>query len=104
LLRLQEQVAEIHVSSALLDYVQALTQYTRNGTLYQLGLSPRAALALLAAARAWAFIAGRQMVLPEDVQAILPGVAGHRLRPLDEGMRPDAATLVRQLVSAVPLP
>jgi MoxR-like ATPase len=80
LVALQRQAASVHVSSALLDYVQKLIAATRTNPQFVHGLSPRAALALLAAARAWAFIAGRAMVLPEDVQAVLPGVAGHRLR------------------------
>jgi MoxR-like ATPase len=103
LLRMQQQVDEVHVSAALLDYIQALIQYTRDGT-YQTGLSPRAGLALLAAARAWAFVEGRTMTLPEDVQAILPGVAGHRLRPIEDSMHADPIAHVQQLISAVPLP
>ena len=77
---LQQQAAAVHVSSALLDYVQTLVEATRHSARFVHGLSPRAALGLLAVARAWAFIAGRDLVLPEDVQAVLPGVACHRLR------------------------
>ena len=76
---LQKQAAAVHVSPALLDYVQSLIEATRHSPKFIHGLSPRAALALLAAARAWAFIAGRNMVLPEDIQAVLPSVACHRL-------------------------
>jgi len=104
MIALQREVASIHVAPALIDYVQDLVEYTRNGALYQNGLSPRAALALLAAARAWAFIEGRAMALPEDVQAVLPGVAGHRLRPISDIGRRDSATVAAQLVTAVPLP
>ncbi|OJW52425.1 MAG: AAA family ATPase [Candidatus Accumulibacter sp. 66-26] len=82
---LQERAAAVHVAPALLDYVQALVEATRNSPDFTHGLSPRAALALLAAARAWAFIDGRDMVLPEDVQAVLPGVACHRLRHAHSG-------------------
>jgi MoxR-like ATPase len=77
---LQRQAAAVHVSPALFDYVQALVEATRSSARFVHGLSPRAALALIAAARAWAFLAGRAMVLPEDVQAVLPSVACHRLR------------------------
>ena len=77
---LQKKASSVHVSPALLDYVQTLIEATRHSPKFVHGLSPRAALALLAAARAWAFIAGRTMVLPEDVQAVLPSVACHRLR------------------------
>ncbi len=77
---LQKSVTEIHASAPLIDYVQALVEATRQSPLFQHGLSPRAGLALLAAARAWAWLAGRDMVLPDDVQAVLPAVACHRLR------------------------
>lgn len=77
---IQQQVMEIHVSSALLDYLQDLINYTRESTDYHCGLSPRAGLALLTAAKAWAYMDGRKAVLPDDVQAVLPAVAGHRLR------------------------
>jgi MoxR-like ATPase len=79
------KAAAIHVSSALLDYVQALIEATRSSQNFIHGLSPRAALSLLAAARAWAFVDGRKNVLPEDVQAVLPGVACHRLRLASSG-------------------
>lgn len=80
LLRLQAQVRAVHVSDALLDYVQALIRFSREAPIYLSGLSPRAGLALLRASRAWALMEGRDAVLPEDVQAVLPAVAGHRLR------------------------
>ena len=77
---LQQEASEIHVSAALLDYVQMLVEATRASPQFVHGLSPRAALALLAVARAWAFISGRRMVMPEDVQAVLSSVACHRLQ------------------------
>jgi MoxR-like ATPase len=77
---LQAQVSAIHTAPKLIDYVQALVEHSRRSGAFQNGLSPRAALGLLAAARAWALIAGRDMVLPEDVQAVLPAVALHRLK------------------------
>jgi MoxR-like ATPase len=80
---LQRTVSEIHASPALLDYVQALVEATRSSPRFLHGLSPRAALALLSVARAWAFLAGRRMVMPEDVQVVLPGVASHRLQLAD---------------------
>ncbi|MDE2429622.1 MAG: MoxR family ATPase [Burkholderiales bacterium] len=78
----QQQLKQIHASSALIDYVQALAQATRQGDLFAEGMSPRASIALLQAARAWAAMEGRDHVLPEDVQAILIPVIAHRLRPL----------------------
>ncbi len=77
----QKQVRAVHASDALLDYLQALLDFSRDAPYFGAGLSPRAGLALLNAARAWAFLAGRDHLLPEDVQAVLPHVAGHRLVP-----------------------
>ena len=102
LVGLQAEAQKVHAAPALLDYVQALVEHTRRAPHFSAGLSPRAALALLHAARAWALIEGRDKVIPEDVQAVLPGVAGHRLRPAhDAAQRID---LQAMLVSAVPIP
>jgi MoxR-like ATPase len=85
LLAWQREAAMAHVAPALLDYVQALLAATRGNTGSgadagaRRGLSPRGGLLLMAAARAWALLSGRPMVLPEDVQAVFPSVAGHRL-------------------------
>jgi MoxR-like ATPase len=104
LLQLQSAVRQVHVASALVDYVQALVEYTRRSPEYVNGLSPRAALALLACARAWALIEGRDRVIPEDVQAVLPGVAGHRLHPVVNGVRRTSSDIAVGLVEAVPIP
>jgi len=102
LMELQAGVQKVHVSSALLDYVQAIVEHTRRSPHYVTGLSPRAALAIVHCARAWALLEGRDKVIPEDVQAILPGVAAHRLRPAhDAARRMDVGA---QLLSAVPIP
>jgi len=79
LMQLQDAVHAIHVSEPLLDYLQALLDYTRKSPRYINGLSPRAGLALKQCAQAWALMEGRDYAMPEDVQAVLPGVAGHRL-------------------------
>jgi len=79
LLKLQAAVHGIHVSDALLDYLQALLGYTRKSARFVSGLSPRAGLALKQCAQAWALMQGRDFAIPEDVQAVFPGVAGHRL-------------------------
>ena len=93
---------KVHVSGALLDYVQAIVEHTRRSPSYIAGLSPRAALAMVHAARAWAMLEGRDKVIPEDVQVIVPGVAAHRLRPAhDSGRRVDVGA---QLLAAVPIP
>ena len=76
----QQAAAEVHVAPALLDYLQALLGESRARAQAH-GLSPRAGLALLNAARAWAWLAGRPQVIPDDVQAVWPAVAAHRLGP-----------------------
>ena len=102
LVELQENVQAVHVAPALLDYVQAVVEHTRRSPDFAAGLSPRAALALVHSARAWALIEGRDKVIPEDVQAVLPGVATHRLRPAhDANRRIDIGAL---LLAAVPIP
>ncbi|MBI5922326.1 MAG: AAA family ATPase [Betaproteobacteria bacterium] len=101
----QAAATRIHVADSLIDYTQALVTHTRHSPDYQVGLSPRAALALLAAARAWALLEGRDYALPEDIQAVLPAVAPHRLRPAGENMaRLNAAQIASCLIEAVPLP
>ncbi|HVP70216.1 MAG TPA: AAA family ATPase, partial [Gemmatimonadaceae bacterium] len=103
----QREAQAVHVAPALLDYVQSLLAASRghlagnNGDAgARRGLSPRAGLMLLAAARAWALIAGRPMVVPEDVQAVFPSVAGHRLAGGARAGALQAQTLLR----AVALP
>jgi MoxR-like ATPase len=104
LLALQKRAREIFVSAALLDYVQVILRHTREATRYMHGLSPRAGLALLSAARAWALLDSRDAVIPEDVQAVLPGVVSHRLQAIDEQTRRNNDTLVRELIEAVAIP
>ena len=90
----------MHVSPALLDYVQALLAATRSVDTTQHGLSPRAGLNLLAVSRSWALIAGRAMVLPEDVQDVFAAVAGHRL---SGSVRTGGATAAG-ILARVPVP
>lgn len=78
--RMQQAATRVYASPALLDYLQAIIAYTRESPDYHCGLSPRAGLALLTAAKAWAFMDSRDAVIPEDIQAVLAAVAGHRLR------------------------
>ncbi len=82
---LQQQVEQVHAAEALLDYLQALLQFSREAPYFINGLSPRCGLGLLQAARAWALIDNRDYLLPEDLQLILPYVAGHRLNRQGEG-------------------
>lgn len=100
---LQDQAEKIHVSNALFDYLQAILDYTRRSPDYTNGLSPRAGLALLAAARAWAMIDGQEKVLPEHIQHVLPGVVNHRLYPVNS-VNQTNTDLARKLIEAVPIP
>ncbi len=100
---LQAQVEAVFVSNALVDYVQALLAHTRSSGDYGSGLSPRAGLALLRAGRAWALLDGRSAVLPEDIQAVLPSVASHRLE-VSARSDADRASAMEQLLTAVAVP
>jgi len=104
LLRLQGEVPRVHASEALLDYVQAVARWTRQSAEFEAGLSPRAVIALLRAAQAWALMQGHGGVLPEDVQAVLPAVVGHRLAPREEARFRDATQVGEFVLNAVPVP
>ena len=99
---LQHAVSAVHVAPPLLDYVQDLIAATRNGRWFLQGLSPRAGIALMRAARAQALIAGRDYVAPDDVQAILPQCVAHRMVPVSDAGR-GAVEQVRAMIDAVPL-
>ncbi len=79
LFKTQQLASALHVSSAILDYIQAILEFTRQSSVFEFGLSPRGGLALLNAAKAYALLEGDKHVLPEHVQTILPAVANHRL-------------------------
>ncbi len=102
LLAAQRAVRAVYVSSALLDYVQALVAHSR--LVFPLGLSPRAAQGLVRAAQGWALLAGERAVIPEHVQAVLPAVASHRLEPRDAISAPGGAHLIETLLTAVAVP
>ncbi|WP_269531072.1 MoxR family ATPase [Chitinimonas sp. BJYL2] len=99
---LQQAARRVHVAPALVDYVQALCRATREADAFHSGLSPRAALGLLSAARAWAMLAGREMVIPEDVQAVFASVATHRL--LARASNRPQPELVNRLLGEVAIP
>ncbi len=98
----QAEVPKVRASDALVDYVLRLVEATRTQPAFALGLSPRGSLALLAAARAWALLARRDYVIPEDVQAVLPAVAGHRLRDQADPTGHGGGALVQWLLREVP--
>jgi MoxR-like ATPase len=104
LLRLQAEVPRVHASGALLDYVQAIARYTRQAQEFESGLSPRAVISLLRAAQAWAYMHGHEGVLPEDVQAVLPAVVGHRLPARDSAKFRSAGEIGQHVLAAVPVP
>ena len=102
-LEIQRQIHSVHISDALLNYIQDILAFTRTSTYFHMGLSPRAGMAIAQAARSWSYISGRDFVLPEDVQQILPWVVGHRLRfkdTLEEIPRQRLTTIL----SDVPIP
>jgi len=100
-LRLRDAVGAIHASEALVGYVQALLTRSRHAAGVRVGLSPRAGIALLRAARAYAMLLGRRHVVPEDVQALFAAVAAHRLVPESEAG--DGATLAKSILHGVPV-
>lgn len=99
---IQAEVPKVRVSDALVDYLLRLVEATRSQPQFAWGLSPRAALGLLSAARAWALLANREYVIPEDVQAVLPAVAGHRLRERADPSGHGGSALVQWLLREVP--
>ena len=103
LLALQRQVQQVHAAEPLLNYLQDLIAATRSGRWFIQGLSPRAGIAVLRAARAQAFVSGRDYVAPDDIQAILPQTVAHRLVPVGDAGR-GAIEQVRAMVDAIPLP
>jgi MoxR-like ATPase len=103
LLELQHQVQAVHAADPLLDYVQDLLAATRSGRWFVQGLSPRAGIAVLRAAKARALLNGRTYVAPDDVRAILPQTIAHRLIPTGDANR-GAKEQVRAMLEAVPLP
>lgn len=103
-LRLQAAVRSVWLSDALLDYAQALIARTRERGDLRLGLSPRAGQGLLQAAQAWAFITGRDAVMPEDVQAVLPAVVAHRLERREAAAGASGESLAAELLRSVPVP
>ena len=103
LMELQRAVPAMQVSDALLDYVQQIISHTRLSPRFTQGLSPRAGVAILRAAQAWAMMEGRRQVLPEDVQAILPSVVGHRLHGNADAVK-GTFDPAKELISSVPIP
>ena len=103
LLDLQQQVSRVHASEPLLNYLQDLMAATRSGRWFLQGLSPRAGIAVMRAAKAQAFLNERDYVAPDDIAAVLPQTAAHRLVPVSDAGR-GAQEQVRAMLAEVPLP
>lgn len=103
ILKIQQSIESIHVSDPLLDYVQALLHETRNNGQFVYGLSPRAGLSLLRAARSWAFMQHRDFVDPSDIKAIFPAIASHRLISADH-LSKTVEQMVQELLDTVAIP
>jgi len=103
LLAIQQQVNAVHASDTLLDYLQRIVRYTREQGEFPMPLSPRGAMSLLRAARAFAFVQGRAHVVPEDVQAVAPCVLEHRLRGATGGGHSRGQSLTARVLTAVPV-
>ena len=102
-LQLNGDCQKIHVSEALLDYVQALLAETRNSRWFETGLSPRAGIAMLKCSKAYAFLEGRDFAIPEDVKAIFPGLARHRMS-VPHGMETSVEEQISGLLNQVAIP
>lgn len=102
LLSLQQSANTVHAADALLDYVQALLEASRQSTKFSSGLSPRAGLALLHSAKAWALMAGRDHAMPEDVQAVMPYVVVHRLQAAADADVSESSLLAELEKVAIP--
>ncbi|MDR0529003.1 MAG: AAA family ATPase [Zoogloeaceae bacterium] len=101
LLEARRKARAVHASAALLAYIRALAEHTRGGAGLSYGLSPRGAQSLLAAAKAWAFLEGRDHVLPEDVRTVFPAVAIHRLG-MGDALRAESAAAALLAEASLP--
>jgi len=104
LMSIQKQAAELYVADALLDYVQAVLEFTRKSPMFEFGLSPRGGLALLSSARALALIDGKEFVLPEHVKQVLPAVVNHRLVKTSDELDTKNLTAADFISDSVPVP
>lgn len=102
IIAMQRQAPTVVASTSLLDYLQAILEYSRSSSLYYNGLSPRAGLAILRAAQAWALMEGRDFTTPDDIQTVLPAVISHRL--FASGERHNPLSMATDLIEAVPIP
>jgi len=104
LIELQKSVRKQHISDPLIDYVQALVRHTRESADIEIGMSPRGAQALVAAARARSFIENHSGVYPDDIQAVFSSVAGHRLKPAGSTRFRSPSELCQHVIDSVAIP
>ncbi len=102
-LKLQSNIEAVHISDSLLDYVQRLINATRDNSRFVYGLSPRAALSLLKAARAWGYIAGRDYVEPADIKQVFSAVSNHRLVVTEHSSK-NASMQINDLLDNIAIP
>ena len=101
LLAMQDEVDQVSVAEPVIDYLQRLIQYTRTSGIFEFGLSTRAALAILQSAKAYALLDGRTFVIPEDIQAVFPAVADHRLQGSGRGHDSGSRVLIDKVLDSV---
>lgn len=101
--QLQKAVETIHASDPLLDYLQQLINATRDKQLFNYGLSPRAAISLLTAARCWALMSGRDFVEPGDIKEVFSAISCHRLTPAEQHSK-GVGSLIESLLSQTAIP
>ena len=101
LLALQDEVDDVSAAEPVIDYLQRLIQFTRSSDIFEYGLSPRAGLAILQSAKAFSLLDGRSFVIPEDIQAVFPGVADHRLQGAGRGDDSGSRVLIDKVLDAV---
>ena len=106
ILAVRDEVTKVHLSSDLMDYIARLAQATRENRHIRLGLSPRGSLALMRAALAYAYLQGRDYVLPDDLQYLFPFVASHRLilEYDSEYAETNKAELIATILAKIPVP
>lgn len=102
-IQLHQDCQSVHISEALLDYIQALLAETRNSRWFEVGLSPRAGIAMLQCCKAYAYLEGRDFAIPEDVKAVFPGLARHRMT-VPHGMESSVGEQISELLNQVAIP
>jgi MoxR-like ATPase len=104
LIKLQQAATDVRMTEPLVDYIQALVRHTRESPDIEIGLSPRGALALVAAAKAHAFVEHHSGVFPDDVQAVFAAIAGHRMKPAGNTSMRSASELCQHVLDSVAIP